>query len=270
MWLAYLVLFVALCPGTIFTVNLGKNTGKLAIASVHAVIFVIIINLLYVTEGFAAETKEPTPGKVSNTPSKEETALIKARIAHDAALSKDADNILNEQDLEKSIQEAISTSKNDLNALNTLLQSNTFQATSPMSGASISSAYSPDHVTALTSELGTIVKKQTALSNTKTISDLNKKLTSLKTKLATDRATLTKARDVLATANTAAVSKGLVLGASSDVKCAAKSWKRTESVGENGKITFCEPCTTKYIYNMSVSPTPITRANSSSYSSSCK
>lgn len=55
MWLAFFVLFIALCPGVIFTApSLGKKVGsKLSIAVIHAIIFVIVINLLYVSiDGF--------------------------------------------------------------------------------------------------------------------------------------------------------------------------------------------------------------------------
>lgn len=54
MWLAYVVLFIALCPGVLFTAPaLSKSLrGKVAIAAIHALIFVIVANLLDVAEGF--------------------------------------------------------------------------------------------------------------------------------------------------------------------------------------------------------------------------
>ena len=55
MWLTLLVLFAALSPGILFTAPpLGKKIGgKLMTAVVHAVLFVIVVKLLYVVhEGF--------------------------------------------------------------------------------------------------------------------------------------------------------------------------------------------------------------------------
>lgn len=57
MLLAFFVLFIALCPGVIFTApSLGKKvSSKLSIAVIHALIFVIVVNLLYVSiDGFQA------------------------------------------------------------------------------------------------------------------------------------------------------------------------------------------------------------------------
>jgi hypothetical protein len=51
MWLALLVLFAALSPGVLFTIPaLGKKMGgKVVIAAMHAVLFVVVVNLLYVS-----------------------------------------------------------------------------------------------------------------------------------------------------------------------------------------------------------------------------
>jgi len=57
MWLTFMVLFAALTPGVLFTIpSLGKKMGgKVAIAAMHAVLFVIVVNLLNVVqEGFQA------------------------------------------------------------------------------------------------------------------------------------------------------------------------------------------------------------------------
>jgi hypothetical protein len=54
MFLTMLVLFAALTPGILFTIpGLGKNLrGKVVTAAMHAVLFVILANLLDVYEGF--------------------------------------------------------------------------------------------------------------------------------------------------------------------------------------------------------------------------
>lgn len=52
MWLAYLVLFILLSPGVIFTVPMGKKIGRLGVVVVHAVIFLLVVNLLEMNEGF--------------------------------------------------------------------------------------------------------------------------------------------------------------------------------------------------------------------------
>jgi hypothetical protein len=55
MWLALLILFIVLCPGVVFTIPaLGKKMrGKAVIAAMHAVVFIIVVKLLYVAEAFA-------------------------------------------------------------------------------------------------------------------------------------------------------------------------------------------------------------------------
>lgn len=55
MWFVLFLLFIVLSPGTLFTApSLGKNMGgKVVIAGIHAVVFVIIVKMLYVYEGFA-------------------------------------------------------------------------------------------------------------------------------------------------------------------------------------------------------------------------
>ena len=54
MWLGRLVLFIALSPGVLFTIpSLGKKMGgKVMIATMHAVLFVIVANLFTLVEGF--------------------------------------------------------------------------------------------------------------------------------------------------------------------------------------------------------------------------
>jgi hypothetical protein len=53
MWLAYLLLFIALSPGILFTAPLGKKMGgKVGVAVVHAIIFVITVKLLHSVEWF--------------------------------------------------------------------------------------------------------------------------------------------------------------------------------------------------------------------------
>ena len=53
MWLAYVVLFILLSPGVIFTVPMGKKMGgRLGVVAAHAVIFLLVANLLNVREGF--------------------------------------------------------------------------------------------------------------------------------------------------------------------------------------------------------------------------
>ena len=60
MWLSLLVLFAALSPGVLFTIpSLGKKMGgKLVIAAMHALLFVIIINLFSLIEGFAGRVPQ--------------------------------------------------------------------------------------------------------------------------------------------------------------------------------------------------------------------
>jgi Skp family chaperone for outer membrane proteins len=64
MWLSLLVLFAALSPGVLFTIpSLGKKMGgKVVIAAMHAVLFVIVLNLLSVAqEGFQAAKAVSAP-----------------------------------------------------------------------------------------------------------------------------------------------------------------------------------------------------------------
>ena len=68
MWLVLLVLFAALSPGVLFTIPaMGKKMGgKVVIAVMHAILFVVIVNLLDLTEGFQVISKKavvskPTP-----------------------------------------------------------------------------------------------------------------------------------------------------------------------------------------------------------------
>jgi len=267
MWLTFMVIFAALSPGVLFTIpSLGKKMGgKVVIAAMHAVLFVIVVNLLYVSEGFAAGSS-----KTSSSSSSQETALIKAQIAYDAAVSTDNNNIEKEIGVEKQIRDAIAASQNNLNALNTLLKSNTFLENPLPEGATISSSYNSSNTDNIIKELTNVINKQTSIGNsTKNLSDLNKTLTTLKNKIVTDRSARTSANSTLTTAMTNAVSAGVGLGTSDNIKCSGKTWKRTESVGD-GKIIFCEPCTTKYVYNVSVQPTPLTTGNSTSYSTSCR
>jgi hypothetical protein len=57
MWLTILILFLALNPGVLFTApSLGKNLGgKISVVLIHAIIFVILINILsFSVDGFHA------------------------------------------------------------------------------------------------------------------------------------------------------------------------------------------------------------------------
>jgi hypothetical protein len=88
MWLACLVLFIALCPGVIFTAPLGKKMGgKLSIAVVHAIVFVIIVNILDVcleglSDGFNTSLKWTKSGNPPSDPGADVTryqALVNVR-----------------------------------------------------------------------------------------------------------------------------------------------------------------------------------------------
>jgi hypothetical protein len=88
MWLACLVLFIALCPGVIFTAPLGKKMGgKLSIAVVHAIVFVIIVNILDVcleglSDGFNTSLKWTKSGNPPSDPRADVTryqALVNVR-----------------------------------------------------------------------------------------------------------------------------------------------------------------------------------------------
>jgi len=74
MWLVLLVLFAALSPGVLFTIPaIGRKMGgKVVIAIMHAILFVVIVNLLDLTEGFQLMTAKAA---VNLTP---EDTLIRA------------------------------------------------------------------------------------------------------------------------------------------------------------------------------------------------
>jgi peptidoglycan hydrolase CwlO-like protein len=61
MLIAYFILFIALCPGVLFTIPaLGKKMGgKVITAVMHAVLFVIVVNLLDVYEKFQSGQSNP-------------------------------------------------------------------------------------------------------------------------------------------------------------------------------------------------------------------
>ena len=68
MWLAYLVLFVLLSPGVLFTVPMGKKMGgRLGVVAVHAAIFLLAVSLLHIQEGFQ--------WKVGATPAEQQSYL---------------------------------------------------------------------------------------------------------------------------------------------------------------------------------------------------
>jgi len=76
MLLAFFVLFLALSPGVLFTIPpLGKKMGgKLMTAAMHAVLFVIVVRLLYgVREGFQKTVTRKGPV----TPFKEHTIVAR-------------------------------------------------------------------------------------------------------------------------------------------------------------------------------------------------
>ena len=82
MLLAFFVLFLALSPGILFTIPpLGKKMGgKLMTAAMHAVLFVIVVRLLYVVrEGFQKVAKVTSSSSVL-TASAEVTRAANARI----------------------------------------------------------------------------------------------------------------------------------------------------------------------------------------------
>ena len=52
MLIAYVLLFIALSPGILFTARFGKKMGKVTVAALHALVFLIAVNLLDMTEAF--------------------------------------------------------------------------------------------------------------------------------------------------------------------------------------------------------------------------
>jgi hypothetical protein len=73
MWLSLLVIFAALSPGVLFTIpSLGKKMGgKVMIAAMHALLFVIVVKLLYVVqEGFQGAANLTTQKRLDESISK--------------------------------------------------------------------------------------------------------------------------------------------------------------------------------------------------------
>ena len=58
MLIAYVLLFIVLSPGILFTARFGKKMGKVTVAALHALVFLIAVHLLDVTESF--QTTVPT------------------------------------------------------------------------------------------------------------------------------------------------------------------------------------------------------------------
>ena len=88
MWLAMLILFVVLCPGVVFTMpGLGKKMrGKIVTAAMHAVVFVIAVNLLDAAEGFATAMANS-----GDSPAAEEAAERWAAAKRAAVRAKEAE-----------------------------------------------------------------------------------------------------------------------------------------------------------------------------------
>jgi len=123
MWLTLMVLFAALTPGVLFTIpSLGKKMGgKLVIAAMHAVLFVIVLNLLHVAqEGFQA-TSTTTVDSLNKSLADAKIAMTKASDSL-AAMSKqiDADNIKIKAD-----NSAVAKDTATLNYDNSILQKHT-------------------------------------------------------------------------------------------------------------------------------------------------
>jgi len=122
MWLTLMVLFAALTPGVLFTIpSLGKKMGgKLVIAAMHAVLFVIVLNLLHVAqEGFQANST--TVDSLNKSLADAKTAMT-AATASLAEMSKqiDADNMKIKAD-----NSAVAKDTATLNYDNSILQKHT-------------------------------------------------------------------------------------------------------------------------------------------------
>ena len=122
MWLTLMVLFAALTPGVLFTIpSLGKKMGgKVAIAAMHAVLFVIVVNLLNVVqEGFQANST--TVDSLNKSLADAKTAMSAASDSL-AEMSKqiDADNIKIKAD-----NSAVAKDTATLNYDNSILQKHT-------------------------------------------------------------------------------------------------------------------------------------------------
>ena len=112
-----MVLFAALTPGVLFTIpSLGKKMGgKVAIAAMHAVLFVIVVNLLNVVqEGFqASNTKEDIISL--NASLKKANADLNAM---DKQIMTDTSSLRTHTDASIAIQKTIAAIQAKINAIN--------------------------------------------------------------------------------------------------------------------------------------------------------
>jgi len=258
MWLAFLVLFIALCPGVIFTAPaLGPLRGKMAIAAIHAVVFVVAVNLFYVVEGFASSAAG-APGA-----STAKTNLTKAYAAYYAALSKVYDDIKNERELQDKINLIIPDSVINATKLNTLLQSSSDSLNKPaLIGGGFNNLYDADSVDMATKTIEEIVIQQTKIAdNIKNLKKANDSLKSGQKKIATDKASADSLLSKLNNAITAAQNAGYMgepLATSTTPglpTCGSGKWLRGAGIGTN-YVYYCEPCSTKHIPNGGATTTP--------------
>jgi hypothetical protein len=108
MWLSLLILFVVLSPGVLFTMpSLGKKMGgKLVIAAMHALLFVIVVRLLRVsTEGFQSTMSvEEAQLAANNAKSKQDALFIEAQKADEVL--QNARSVMMKAQIEQSKKEA--------------------------------------------------------------------------------------------------------------------------------------------------------------------
>lgn len=258
MWLAFLVLFIALCPGVLFTAPaIGGLRGKMAIAAIHAVVFVVAVNLFYVVEGFASSAAG-APGT-----SAAKTNLTKAYAAYYAAVSKDYDNIMNQRQLQGKTTTAVSDSIANSTKLNTLLQSTADSLDKPVPvGGGYNNLYDAESAGKATKLIENIVIQQAKIADTtKNFRKLNDSLKSVQTKIATDKATVESSLVKVNNAITAAQNAGYMgeplatLTTSGLPVCGSGKWLRGAGIGTN-YVYYCEPCSTKHIPNGGATTTP--------------
>lgn len=133
MWLAYLVLFVLLSPGVIFTVPMGKKMGgRVGVVLAHAVVFVLAVNLLNVYEGFQWVTNE-RPQQKKTAPAKQPVKQAqKLGLISPAARQQQAQQQLNQAENEfnsakTQYQNALNTFNSNINIVKSTLNQMTSQ-----------------------------------------------------------------------------------------------------------------------------------------------
>jgi len=260
MWIAFLVLFIALCPGVLFTAPaLGGLRGKVAIAAIHAVIFVAAVNVFYLVEGF--QTIPPSLTSQSAASAKRRVATAYA--TYYAAVSKDYDNIMGQKQAQDRVISAVSESIENSTKMNALLQStaDTLDNPAPIGGG-YNNLYNPESVAKATKTIEDIVAQQRKNEeSTKNLKKLNDSLKGVQARIKAQKtaveSSLTKVNKAISDAQKAGFNGEPLANSGTPglPTCGSGKWLRGAGVG-TGYIYYCEPCSTKHIRNGGATTTP--------------